>query len=100
MLSLKEVHEVNLVVLNNHFAPDLCESLFGPLEWDESIIMLSPEDKRDVLDLLVEMGVFPSKGQARKNWKGSVTIPSGFSDFAGIGKMRRRLTIWNPMEET
>lgn len=32
-------------------------------------------------DLLVVAGAFPSKGQARKNWKGQVEVPNGYSEF-------------------
>lgn len=94
--------EVNIVVVNDHFDAELCDRLFGPLnEWaGEFIRMISPSDQLTVLDLLVMMDVFPSKGQARKNWKGPVEIPDGFSDFLGLGKHRRRLTIWKPVETT
>lgn len=33
------------------------------------------------IDCLVELGVFSSKSQARKNWRGPIQIPEGFSHF-------------------
>lgn len=48
-----------------------------------------------MIDLLVMLGTFPSKSQARKNWKGPVDIPGGYSEWT-CGKMRRQLNIWNP----
>lgn len=91
MVHTFSTHEVNIIVWNDHVQPGDKASLF----LDEPVIHIEPGEM-DVIDLLVAMGVFPSRGQARKNWRGPQEIPSGFSDFEGIGKMRRRLTIWNP----
>lgn len=43
-------------------------------------------------DVLVLAGVFPSKTQARKNWKGDNEIPEGLNKFHNVGK--RRITIF------
>ena len=52
----------------------------------------------DMFDLLVTCNVFPSKSIARKCWKKTGRkIPDGFSDFTKIGKMWKRITIWNPI---
>ena len=52
----------------------------------------------DMYDILVNAGLFTSKGDAKKNWKRSgQEIPLGFSDFRDIGKLNNRLTIYNPM---
>lgn len=51
-----------------------------------------------MIDLLIHLGVFKSRGQAKKNWKGPQEIPEGFSDFTGIGKLRRELWILNPVD--
>tara|TARA_Y100000310_G_C20593346_1_gene769240 strand:- start:1178 stop:1357 length:180 start_codon:yes stop_codon:yes gene_type:complete len=53
----------------------------------------------DIFDLLVNIGLFPSKSQARKNWKREKEIPAGFSDFPNLGKKKLRMTILNPIEE-
>ncbi len=43
--------------------------------------------------ILANIGLFPSVSQARKNgW--DKPIPSGFSDFKGIGKNKVRITIF------
>lgn len=57
------------------------------------------EEGSDILDLLVKMGIFPSRGQARKNWRGPVEIPGGWTEAAtSKGRNRRFLFIWNPQE--
>ena len=61
---------------------------------DDEIEYVEPGEA-DVLDLLVRLKVFPSKGQARKNWKGPVEIPPGWFE-AQIGKRRLSLFVWNP----
>lgn len=51
-----------------------------------------------MLDLLVETGIFPSKGAAKKNgWKDRQQIPDGFSEFE-IGKLNHRITVFKPSE--
>lgn len=47
-----------------------------------------------MIDLLVHVGLFPSKGQARKNWKQETEIPEGFSQFV-VGKLKNKITILN-----
>ena len=56
------------------------------------------ENEVDMFDLLVMLGAFSSKGQAKKNWKGVKDIPFGWSEFI-IGKLKRQLCIWNPQPE-
>jgi len=60
----------------------------------EPVTTISP--LTSLQDLLVKIGAFESKGQARKNFKHQ-TIPEGWSHFV-IGKIRRELCIWNPTE--
>ena len=48
--------------------------------------------------LAVEMDLFPSVGQARKNgWDG--TIPEGCTEKTKIGKMNKSMFIHNPSDE-
>ena len=48
--------------------------------------------------LAVEMELFPSIGQARKNgWDGQ--IPKGFTEKKAIGKMKKSMFIHNPSDE-
>lgn len=49
-------------------------------------------------DILTLAGVFPSKSQARKNWKGEVEIPWGFNQWT-VGKQRTVITVWRPMPD-
>jgi len=51
-----------------------------------------------MIDLLVATGCFPSKGQARKNWKGPIEVPLGFSTWE-VGKRRVRLDIHRVVPE-
>ena len=45
-------------------------------------------------NLAVEMGLFPSLGQAKKNGWGE-TIPEGFTEKRNLGKMKKALFIHN-----
>lgn len=45
-----------------------------------------------LLDILVHFGIFPSKGQARKNWKGDIAIPDGLNVWRAVGK--KKLDLW------
>lgn len=47
-------------------------------------------------EILTDLGLFPSRGAARRaGWEGQ--IPPGFSQHR-IGKKKTLLTIWNPVE--
>lgn len=63
----------------------------------EPVIEISPD--KDMYDILVLAGIFPSKGQAKKNWaRTGAEIPKGFTDLTNIGKLRHRITILNPIK--
>ena len=64
---------------------------------EERVIIVNPEET-SIFELLVMIGSFESKSQARKNWNGANTIPAGWSEFK-IGKLKRHLCIWNPTEK-
>ena len=70
------------------------ELFFGPLSGEEFIVF---DDSWTMADILVTAGIFPSKGQARKNTP-DLTIPKGFSDFTRT-KRKIRITILNKIEE-
>lgn len=54
-------------------------------------------DGSTMWDLLVIVGVFSSKNQARKNWTGPREIPMGYSEHqVGGSKRRKFLYVWNP----
>lgn len=44
-------------------------------------------------DVLVAVGIFPSRGQARKNWQGPTEIPLGYSEFL-LGTRRNRRVVF------
>lgn len=82
--------ELNVVVRNQFFVGDEDIVFF-----DGEPVWLAHENV-DMFDLLLALGVFPSKSQARKNWKGPSTIPDGFSRFEKIGHLRKSLFILKP----
>lgn len=82
----------NFTVLTGHDC-GLSESFFGK----DQIWYVNTDFT--VLDALVKAGIFSSKGQARKNWKGPVKIPEGWSAFERIGKLRHNIYILNPVHD-
>ena len=82
---------LNVVVVNGFIRKQDIDSLFPP---EEELFFCSP--LTSLQDLLVKLGAFESKSQARKIFKVK-TMPDGWSHFT-IGKMRRELCIWNPTE--
>lgn len=68
--------------------------------WDfdpnEGFIELQPH--WTMAHIAVEMELFPSLGQARRNgWDGP--IPHGYTERRRIGKMKKALFIHNPSDE-
>lgn len=91
--------EFNFVIDNENLKPndDLIKGLFD-LKSDDSMRIVPMELDFDMFDILVEIGLFRSKSEARKNWKRTgKNIPEGFTDIKNIGKLHHRLTIWNPI---
>jgi hypothetical protein len=66
---------------------------------EEEVLIIKPDDAkiRNVLDLLIILGSFPSISQAKKNWNGPIKFPDGWNEFH-VGKLKRHLCIWNPTE--
>ena len=62
---------------------------------DEEVMIISAAV--DIFDLLIMLKAFPSKGQARKNWKHGDCMPKGWNEFK-VGKFKHHLCIWNPQE--
>ena len=78
------------LIVNEHGDVKKDSELF--LETDEHIEVIKDGEK-DLLDILVITGIFPSKGQARKNgWKPE--IPNGFSLFERLGKFKKTISIF------
>ena len=59
---------------------------------NETVLELKPE--HNLLDLLVICGIFSSKSEAKRNWKGEVKIKSGYSEFRRLGKHRHNIFIF------
>lgn len=79
------------VLVNRFLVGDEAELFFC----GEYVNVISPQVT--FLDVLVACGIFPSKGQARKNGY-SPEIPAGISDIY-IGKRRVRIYLLNPTEQ-
>lgn len=87
---------MNFVVKNEYWDVELERALFGDLEGrTESVEYIEPGV--DMFDILVTMKLFPSKGQARKNWKHTGgEIPAGFNMWT-VGKLKQILAVWVPL---
>jgi len=86
------MNNFNFIVSNGNQKIEDEELFFGI----EKVSYIS--DIYNMSDVLVDCGVFKSKSQARKNWKKSgMRIPEGFSEFKNIGKLRKSITILNPI---
>lgn len=88
---------LNVIVDNGNADPeDLWLFAGADGDSDEEVTVISKDV--DMFDILTNlMNAFPSKGQARKNWKHGDRIPDGWSEFK-IGKFHHHLCIWNPTE--
>jgi len=87
--------EFNIVIKNEFYEreKDLIPGLFN----GEEIVLV--DSSLDMYDILKMCGLFSSKSEARKNWtRTGKEVPKGFSDFERIGKMKHRLTIFNPIK--
>jgi len=84
--------EHNFIITNGNNDPRDKQLFFG----DEDVTLL-PNDT-DMFDLLVRIGIFKSKTQARKNWtKTGRDIPDGFFDLQKISKQWHRITTLKPI---
>ena len=89
---LTQVNEFNVVIENEHLQPRDVSLFFR----ENDVINILPKETT-MADIGVLMGLFPSKSQARKNgWDGEV--PNGWTEKIGIGKLRRSLWIWKPIQ--
>ena len=82
-----KIQELNIIIGNPILLlnQDLIHHLFKNEEY-----RLIPEDC-DMYDLLVLLGIFPSKSEARKNWtRTGKEISSGYNEFKNIGKQKKR----------
>ena len=80
---------LNVMVDNGRLLPGDSALLFG----DEEVVIVRDAD---MYDLLVMLGSFKSRSEARKNWRGVRDIPSGWSEYR-VGRLKKELCIWNPV---
>lgn len=80
---------MNIIINGPHVRPSDAEQLFN----DEEVIYL---DDKDMSQLMVEIGAYPSTSKARQAGRFGV-IPTGWSDkFKATKKLV--VWIWNPTE--
>lgn len=83
--------EHNFIIMNDNNDPRDIELFF-----DNEDVTFVPGG--DMFDILVQVGIFPSRSQARKNWiKTGREIPDGFTDIQKVGKQWHRITILKPI---
>ena|ERR1700756_5418733 len=91
---MKVPSQLCVIVKTPHLDINDRNELFGV---EDDVIFINPNEE-DMYDLIVQLGVFPSKGQARKNWKKTnQIIPNGWSEFVVAKHPPRFLYIWNPI---
>ena len=68
----------------------------GPILPDQNTVEFSNNDGLKIAHFMMQAGIFPSVGQARKNgW--NRPVPSGFSHFI-VGKNKSSIAILNILE--
>ena len=84
--------EFNFCIDNGNLFGDESHRLFN----DEPVTVLP--NGTDFHDILVLLGVFPSKSQVRKDpkWGSQQEIPEGFTTWHRVGKLRLRIDILRP----
>lgn len=85
---------MNVVIKNEHFREDMLHLFFPPTD---IITFLPPEST--MADIGVMLGMFPSKGQARKNGWGN-QISDGWSEKLNVGKLKNNVWMWKPIQCT
>lgn len=87
--------DFNFAVRNEFWNQPMEDAIFSK-DVDPSQF-IQPLHTQDMFDILVGIGVFKSKSEARKNWRGTgQQIPEGFNSFT-VGKLKNRIFIWNPI---
>lgn len=94
---------LNVIIVNENYSENDVDLLFGKNCINCKGCIYCREERIekfvnvDMYDLLLKLGSFSSRNQAKKNWKGPNEIPKGWSEFT-VGKLKRKLYIWNPSE--
>lgn len=84
--------DTNLNVLIGTLSDDLVVAIFGPVEPERV-----PADW-NMVNVLVLAAIFPSKSQARKNFKGPLDIPFGSHLFT-LGKKKLKVFVHRAVTE-
>ena len=90
--------EFNFIIRNKQFKKnaDLIPYMFADNDGEMEGITWFLKDV-DMYDLLIKSGLFISRSEAKRNWKGDKEIPLGFSDFERLGRRHDiRISIFNP----
>jgi len=85
--------DFDFIINNGHSRRSDAELFFG--QSPEDVIWLDGD--KDMWDILVIAGVFPSRTQARKNGRAR-EIPEGWTDQR-MGKLKHRICILNAVVE-
>lgn len=92
-----KIVDINIIIDNGNATADDERLFFADNNGDTPNIFWLPAET-NMLDILVQAGIFSSKGQAKKNgWKDRVEIPDGFSEFI-VGKLKHMITILKASE--
>lgn len=89
-------HEYNFVIRNEYYEQEK-DLIYGMFRRgiDEITYIDYP---RDMYDLLVNAGIFTSRSKARSQWDGDKDIPKGYSEFKKLGKYKKGIFIFNPID--
>lgn len=89
-----KIIDVCIIVDNGNAKQSDAHLFFADNKGNKPKIFWVPRET-DMLDLLVQTGIFTSKGEAKRNgWKDKRNIPEGFSETT-VGKLKHCLTILN-----
>ena len=86
---------LNVIIDTGHVQDTDREHLFP----DEEKVLVIRQDNpkvKTIFDLLLILGAFKSKSQARKNWKHG-DIQPGWNEWF-VGKKKRHLCTWAPSQ--
>lgn len=90
------VLDFNIVIKNEFWDESIETALFSTKDGVKAVITRIEPCSFD--KILVMCGVFPSRNAAKSNWKKGLEVPPGYNDFTHLGKLQRRITVWNPVK--
>jgi hypothetical protein len=88
------MQELNIVIVNKFYET---EKDLIPLIFDDEHYSLF--ENEDMYSALIALGVFSSRSEARKNWtKTGKEFEEGYNEYKGLGKLKKGLFIFNPVD--